>query len=189
METTRIGKMIGTLAMALATLVLGAACAPAAHLTLDVRSENRTVLIPGPGDGTIQIQVVAPDAPAIHTDRPRLNLALVIDRSGSMSEARKLDFVKTAAHQLVDMMGQDDILSIVAYDHHVQVPWPSRPVGRDRAELHRIIAGLYPGGATFLSGGLEEGFRQAKAGQRRGALNRVLLLSDGLANRGVTNRG
>ncbi len=189
MKTTRIGKTIGTVALALATLVLGAACAPAAHLTLDVRSENRTVLIPGPGDGTIQIQVIAPDAPAIHTDRPRLNLALVIDRSGSMSEARKLDFVKTAAHQLVDMMGPDDILSIVAYDHHVQVPWPSRPVGRDRADLHRIIAGLYPGGATFLSGGLEEGFRQARAGQRRGTLNRVLLLSDGLANRGVTNRG
>ena len=55
--------------------------------------------------------------------------------------------------------------------------------------LHRIIAGLYPGGSTFLSGGLEEGFRQAKAGKRPGTLNRVLLLSDGLANVGVTNRG
>ncbi|MDA8121041.1 MAG: VWA domain-containing protein [Deltaproteobacteria bacterium] len=189
MKKTRIGKTVGTLALALATLVLGAACAPAAPLVLDVRSENRTVLIPGPGDGTIQIQVVAPDAPVIYTDRPRLNLALVIDRSGSMSEARKLDFVKTAAHQLVDMMGPDDTLSIVAYDHLVQVPWPSRRVGRDRSDLHRIIAGLYPGGATFLSGGLEEGFRQARAGQRRGALNRVLLLSDGLANRGTTSRG
>lgn len=189
METTRIGKTIGTLAWALAILVLGVARAPAAPLTLDVRSENRTVLIPGPGDGTIQIQVVAPDAPAMHTDRPRLNLALVIDRSGSMAEARKLDFVKTAAHQLVDMMEPDDILSIVAYDHRVQIPWRSRPVGWNRTELHRIITGLYPGGATFLSGGLEEGYRQVKCRRRRGTLNRVLLLSDGLANRGVTSRG
>ena len=189
MNTERIGKTIGTLAAALATLALGAACAPAAHLTFDVRPENRTMLIPGPGDGTIQIQVVAPDVPAIRTDRPRLNLALVIDRSGSMAEARKLDFVKTAAHQLVDMMGPDDILSIVAYDQRVQVPWPSRPVGRNREDLHRIVAGLYPGGSTFLSGGLEEGFRQAKAGRRRGTLNRVLLLSDGLANVGVTHPG
>jgi len=189
MKTTRIGKTIGTLATALAALVLGAACAPAAHLALDVRSENRTILIPGPGDGTIQIQVVAPDAPAVRTDRPRLNLALVIDRSGSMSEARKLDFVKTAAHQLVDMMGPDDILSIVTYDNRVQVPWPARTVGRDREGLHRIISGLYPGGSTFLSGGLEEGFRQAKEGRRGGTLNRVLLLSDGLANVGVVNRG
>lgn len=189
METTRSGNTIETLACALAILVLGAAYAPAAPLTLDVRSENRTVLIPGPGDGTIQIQVIAPDVPADRADRPRLNLALVIDRSGSMSEARKLDFVRTAAHQLVDMMEPDDILSIVAYDHGVQTPWPSRPVGRDRTELHRIIAGLYPGGATFLSGGLEEGYRQAKCGRRGGTLNRVLLLSDGLANRGVTGRG
>ncbi|MDO8738572.1 MAG: hypothetical protein Q7J17_06350, partial [Candidatus Deferrimicrobium sp.] len=97
MKTERNGNRIVTLGVALATLILGAACAHAAPLMLDVRSENRRVLVPGPGDGTIQIQVIAPDAPAIHTDRPRLNLALVIDRSGSMAEARKLDFVKTAA--------------------------------------------------------------------------------------------
>jgi len=189
MKTERIGCRFVTLAVALAAVLLGAAGAQSAPLMLDVRSENRTVLVPGPGDGTIQIQVIAPDAPAVPADRPRLNLALVIDRSGSMAEARKLDFVKTAAHHLVDMMGPDDLLSIVAYSQQVQVPWPSRPVGRDRSDLHRIIAGLYPGGSTFLSGGLEEGFRQATAGKRRGTLNRVLLLSDGLANVGVTNRG
>lgn len=189
MKTRLLGKKIATVVATVATFVLGAACANAGSLMLDVRSENRRVLVPGPGDGTIQIQVIAPDAPAIRTDRPRLNLALVIDRSGSMSEARKLDFVKTAAHQLVDMMGADDLLSIVTYGQEVQVPLPSRIVGHDREELHRIISGLYPGGSTFLSGGLEEGFRQAKAGKRRGTVNRILLLSDGLANVGVIHRG
>ena len=189
METERIGDRRIMLAVALAALLLGAACAHAAPLMLDVRSENRRVLVPGPGDGTIQIQVVAPDVPVIRIDRPRLNLALVIDRSGSMAEARKLDFVKTAAHHLVDRMGPDDLLSIVTYSQRVEIPWPSRPVGRDREALHRIISGLYPGGSTFLSGGLEEGFRQAKSGKRKGTLNRVLLLSDGLANVGVTDRG
>ena len=189
MRRERIGNRLVKLAVSLAALVLGATGAHAAPLTLDVRSENRRVLIPGPGDGTIQIQVIAPDIPAIRIDRPRLNLALVIDRSGSMADARKLDFVKTAAHHLVDMMGPDDLLSIVTYSQGVQIQSPPRPVGRDRADLHRIIAGLYPGGSTFLSGGLEEGFRQAKSGKRAGTLNRVLLLSDGLANVGVTNRG
>jgi Ca-activated chloride channel family protein len=189
MNGKRTGKTFGTLAAAFWILALGAACAPAAHLSLDVRAENRTVLIPGPGDGTIQIQVIAPDAPAIRADRPRVNLALVIDRSGSMSEARKLEYVKTAAHQLVDMMDPDDILSIVAYDQEVRTPWPAHAVGRDRAALHRIVSGLYPGGSTFLSGGLEEGFRQAMAGRRGATLNRVLLLSDGLANVGVVDRG
>ena len=189
MKTSLLGDRMIMLAVTLAALLLGAACAHAAPLMLDVRSENRRVLVPGPGDGTIQIQVIAPDEPVIHSDRPRLNLALVIDRSGSMAEARKLDFVRTAAHHLVDMMGPDDLLSIVTYSQRVEIPWPSRLVGRDREVIHRIISGLYPGGSTFLSGGLEEGFRQAKAGRRKGTLNRVLLLSDGLANVGVTDRG
>ncbi len=188
MKMIRIRKLIGALAIALLAAAPRASSAAASTLNLDVRPENRTILVPGPGDGTIQIQVIAPDVP-VPRDRPNVNLALVIDRSGSMSAARKLDYVKTAAHQLVDLMGPDDILSVVTYDDRVSVPWPARRIDGNREALHRIIAGIYPGGSTFLSGGLEEGFRQAREGRRRGYLNRVLLLSDGLANRGVTHRG
>jgi Ca-activated chloride channel family protein len=189
MKNGYFGKWMVAAAALLAGLAATPACAPAAGIKVDVRSENRRVLIPGPGDGTIQVEVVAPDRPDRHADRPRLNLALVIDRSGSMADARKLEYVKTAAHQLVDMMAHDDVLSIVTYDDRVRVESGPGQVGRDREALHRLISGLYPGGATFLSGGLEEGFRQAEHGRRRGYVNRVLLLSDGLANRGVTSRG
>ncbi len=193
MKQVRIHERIGAMAAALLTAALltaapGATFAAASTLNLDVRPENRTILIPGRGDGTVQIQVIAPDDPAPRY-RPNVNLSLVIDRSGSMSGARKLDYVKTAAHQLVDMMGPDDILSIVTYDDRVTVPWRARRVDGNRETLHRIISGIYPGGSTFLSGGLEEGFRQAGEGRRRGYLNRVLLLSDGLANVGVTHGG
>jgi len=70
MKTSLLGNRFVALAVAVAALILGAACAHAAPLMFDVRSENRRVLVPGPGDGTIQIQVIAPDAPAIHTGRP-----------------------------------------------------------------------------------------------------------------------
>ena len=187
MRKPRIQKTFGGLAAALITLAIGASCSAAAPLRLDVRSENRMILIPGPGDGTVQVQVIAPDL-SYPDDRPKLNLALVIDRSGSMADARKLEYVRTAAHQLIDLMGNDDILSIVAYDHQVSVPFPARRIDGNRQTLHRIVAGIYPGGRTFLSGGLEEGFRQARSARRSGYVNRVLLLSDGLANVGVTGR-
>ena len=187
MQNPRIQKMFGRLAAVLMTLAIATSCSAAAPLRLDVRSENRMILIPGPGDGTIPVQVFAPDLP-YPSDRPKLNLALVVDRSGSMGEARKLEYVKTAAHQLIDLLGNDDILSIVAYDHQVGVPFPARRVDGNRETLHRIVASLFPGGRTFLSGGMEEGFRQTRSARRNGYLNRVLLLSDGLANVGITSR-
>lgn len=187
MQTTRIHKILGRMAVALVTLALGASCSSAAPLRLEVRSENRRILIPGPGDGTIQVQVISPDVPNA-ADRPKVNLALVVDRSGSMGEARKLEYVKTSAHQLIELMGNDDILSVVAYDHQVRVLFPARRVEGNREALHRLVESLYPGGQTFLSGGLEEGFRQARSARRNGYVNRVLLLSDGLANVGTVSR-
>lgn len=155
-------------------------------IELTVRPENRTLLVPGTGYGDIQIRIVAPVAELL-ADRPLLNLALVIDKSGSMNDEGKMRYARQAAHQLVDRLTGEDILSIITYDHTVRVVWPARYV-RDRQRLHDIVDGIYAGGRTFLSGGLERGFKEARVGRRKGYVNRVLLLSDGLANVGVVSR-
>lgn len=176
---------------ALLGLILGLVVAPAtpagAGLTFNVRPENRTILVPGPGEGTIQIDVTAPELDWGGEDRPRLNLALVIDRSGSMAELGKLEYAKKAAHEMIDRLAPDDRLSIVTYDHQVETPWPASRVG-DRRRLHRIVDELFPRGATDLWGGVEEGWRQVVGERRAGWVNRVMLISDGLANRGLTDR-
>jgi Ca-activated chloride channel family protein len=160
--------------------------AGAAAWNVEVRPENRTVLVPGPGEGRILIRIDAPEMIS-NTDRSPLNLCLVLDKSGSMGDAGKMEYALQAAHQLVNSLGEEDILSIVTYDHRVRTLAKGLHAG-NKQKLHRIINNIYPGGRTNLSGGLEEGFRRARRYMRRGYVNRIMLLSDGLANVGVTDR-
>src|SRR5690606_7565665 len=84
--------------------------------------------------------------------RPPLNLAAVVDRSGSMAGAA-LYFTKEALRFLVDQMAEADRLAIVTYDDQVHVPFPSQPVVQKDA-LKLLVDGITAGGTTNLSGGL-----------------------------------
>jgi Ca-activated chloride channel family protein len=131
--------------------------------------------------------IVVIEAPSIAPSQKRLPVAvsLVLDRSGSMSEARKMSYAKVAAKVLVDSLAPDDMLGLVAYDEAVRVLAPVAPV-TDKERLTKLIDSLNPGGTTFLSGGLEQGIKQLNSFRREGP-SRVILLSDGLANKGVTD--
>lgn len=114
-----------------------------------------------------------------------LNLSLVMDRSGSM-QGDKLDYVKKALAFVIEQLQAEDKLSIVTYDDAVDVLFAQQPV-RDKASLLRQVAGIAAGNTTNLSGGMLEGFAQVRGTKTAGSVNRVLLLSDGLANEGVTD--
>lgn len=121
------------------------------------------------------------------TDLRPLNLVLVIDKSGSMA-GDKMSRVKSSLHTMIGKLRPQDVVSIVAFDSMAEVLYPARTIG-DGAEVRRAIDCLEPNGSTNLHGGLMLGYTEAKKHLRSGATNRVILLTDGIANEGVVDPG
>jgi Ca-activated chloride channel homolog len=103
-----------------------------------------------------------------------------------MAEPGRLDLVQDALHTLVDQLRDTDAVAIVAYESKAHVLREMTPV-RNRSALHAAIDDLEVGGSTNLEDGLVTGYEVARNGFRRDATNRVILLSDGLANTGNTS--
>jgi Ca-activated chloride channel family protein len=118
--------------------------------------------------------------------RPPVNLAIVIDRSGSMAGER-IAKAKEAALEGVRRLAPDDIAALVVYDTSVQVLVPAQRVGNGR-QLEQAIRGIEVGGNTALHGGVTRGAAEVRRNlEDRRFVNRVILLSDGLANVGPSS--
>ena len=117
--------------------------------------------------------------------RAPINVALVLDRSGSMA-GPPLESAKAAARRFAGFLGAEDRLSVVAFDGQVDTVFGPAPAGDPTAAV--AIDRLEPRGSTNLSGGWLKGMKHVKAGLVDGT-NRVVLLTDGQANQGVTDPG
>lgn len=117
-----------------------------------------------------------------------LNLVLVIDKSGSMADSDKMSRVKESLRTMLGKLRSEDIISIVTFDTNARVLFPASPIGDGHA-LRRAIDCIEPDGSTNIHSGLMLGYAEAKKYFRKDATNRVILLTDGIANVGVTDPG
>lgn len=120
--------------------------------------------------------------------RRNAGLTLVIDRSGSMADEGRMDYLKQGLQRMTSELKGGDLVNVVLFDDSVCTPLENFVVGRDPMSLlERTIARVQPRGSTDLNAGLTHGYRLANSSFNDAFTNRVILISDAIANTGVTD--
>ena len=133
----------------------------------------------------VLIRITPPEIDAGIGHRPKLNLSIVLDRSGSMS-GEKIERARQAAAYCVDQLLPTDRLSLVIFDDEVEVLIPSQ-LAENKASLKERVSHIHARNSTALHEAWVRGGIQVSEHLTEGAINRVLLITDGLANVGLTN--
>ncbi|MFZ5446882.1 MAG: vWA domain-containing protein [Myxococcota bacterium] len=141
-------------------------------------------LVPGTSDVFATLEVTAVDVPG--SRRAPVNLAVVIDRSGSMSGA-KIENARRAAMRLVELLDEQDRLTVVHYGTDVSAMAGVFATPENKVKLKRYIANISDEGGTNIGDGLAVGSKHIERAMNDFRVNRLLLLSDGQPTVGITS--
>ncbi|MFJ8013401.1 von Willebrand factor type A domain-containing protein [Streptomyces sp. NPDC096339] len=119
--------------------------------------------------------------------RPPAALTFVVDVSGSMAEPGRLDLARTSMNLMTDRLREDDSVAVVTFSATAQTRLPMTRVEGHRDRIHGVVDALRTADSTNVEAGVTRGYDEAVKGLRPGATNRVVLLSDALANTGSTS--
>jgi len=165
----------------IAGIPLHAHASASAPVSINAELDRSVLTVGKPHRTYLRVSVT----PARRTDAKRalMNVALVIDRSGSMGSQQRMANARRAATMAVDRLGADDILSIVSYDDRVEVEVPATKV-LNRSDVKARIERLSPRGSTAIHAALLKAADEVRKFKSKDRVNRIVLISDGLANVG-----
>ncbi len=157
----------------------------AASVKVDADLAKLVMLADKKGTNYLKIAVKGLAVPDICCKRAPVNIAIVIDKSGSMS-GEKIENAKQAAINAICHLNTSDIVSVVTYDSCVNVVVPATQV-TDKDYIIRRIQQINADSRTALYDGVCTGAKELRKFIEENMVNRLILLSDGLANIGPSS--